>query len=83
MNFARTTLRNPLACPTNAALASRQPSVAADRHASVRRLPLPTAAARALAVPASAPRAAIAESLVEQIGAGAMVLFFLVLVLFG
>lgn len=83
MNFARTTLRNPLACPTNATLASRQPGMAPDRHAGVRPFALPTPAARTLAVPASSPRAAMAESLVEQIGAGAMVLFFLVLVLFG
>ncbi|MBM3961980.1 MAG: hypothetical protein FJ306_08800 [Planctomycetes bacterium] len=82
MNFARTNLRNPLACPTAATPANRPTAAARTRLA----LPI-TASARRLDVTASArPRIATApasQSLAEQIGAGAMILFFLVLALFG
>lgn len=79
MNFARTNLRNPLACPTVAAAHRRLAAAATADRAPARRFELPTA----MAPQAAAPTAVASESLVDQVGACAMILFFLVLALFG
>ncbi|MCA3009736.1 MAG: hypothetical protein INH34_15285 [Phycisphaerales bacterium] len=82
MNFARTNLRNPLACPTAATPANRLTVAAPARLA----IPVATSAHRWDAKASARPRTATApasQSLAEQIGAGAMILFFLVLALFG
>ena len=82
MNFARTNLRNPLACPTAATAANRLTVASPARLA----IPAATSAHRWDATASALPRTATApasHSLAEQIGAGAMILFFLVLALFG
>jgi hypothetical protein len=81
MNFARTNLRNPLACPTAATPANRL-TVAPPARLAI----AATSAHRWDATASALPRTATApasQSLAEQIGAGAMILFFLVLALFG
>lgn len=89
MNFARTNLRNPLACPSANARCSRGlvAPVQVARAVPLPRMPIAGAqrcAAGALATAAPAATGAPArESVAEQIGAGVMLLGFLVLALFG
>jgi|688.fasta_scaffold168339_3 hypothetical protein len=79
MNFARTNLRNPLACPS-AAVAKRACGLGTMASGHSDRL---AASASPAPVGARAPGDDHGESRFDQIGAGVMILGFLVLALFG
>lgn len=79
MNFARTNLRNPLACPS-AAAAKRACGLGTTASGRSDRL---AGSAPPAPAGAQAPGCDHGESRFDQIGAGVMILGFLVLALFG